>query len=325
MVYNSGKRCAITGTSGFVAPYVMEELAHNTLGISEILGIDHRHPAPSEKTTIPATYVLVDMMDRTALENTLRDFQPDYIIHLASLSSVAESWKKPSLSFLNNLNIFLNVLESMSKIEKRCRILSVGSSEQYGVVASSDIPIRETTPLNPQSPYAVARVSQEMLSKLFVDNFGLNIVLTRSFNHVGPRQLSKFAIPSFIEQIVLQVQSNSSAITIATGNLDIIRDFLDVRDVAKAYVALLKKGKTGHIYNVCSGSGYKLSQIIDLISEIIGQPVQVTLNPDFVRPADNPVIIGDCTKLKTDTGWMPSITLKDTLKAMIDYTSQQLT
>jgi GDP-4-dehydro-6-deoxy-D-mannose reductase len=325
MGHNSEIRCAITGTSGFVAPYVIEELAHNSLGISEILCIDLELPSHSEKTSIPATYVLLDMMDRTALESTLRDFQPDYIIHLASLSSVAESWKKPSLSFLNNLNIFLNVLESMSKIEKRCRILSVGSSEQYGVVTSSDIPIRETTPQNPQSPYAVARVSQEMLSRLFVDNFGLDIILTRSFNHVGPRQLSKFAIPSFIEQIVRQIRSNSSAITIATGNLDIIRDFLDVRDVAKAYVALLKKGKTGHIYNVCSGSGYTLSQIVSFISEIIGRPVQVTHNPDLVRPADNPVIIGDCTKLRTETGWIPSITLKETLKAMIDYTSQHLT
>lgn len=304
---NSEIRCGITGTSGFVAPYVIEELAYNTLGISEILCIDVEHPAHSEKTSIPATYVLLDLMDRIALESTLRDFQPDYIIHLASLSSVAESWKKPSLSFLNNLNIFLNVLESMSKIEKRCRILSVGSSEQYGVVTSSDIPIRETTPQNPQSPYAVARVSQEMLSRLFVDNFGLDIILTRSFNYVGPRQLSKFAIPSFIEQIVRQIKSDSSVITIATGNLDIIRDFLDVRDVAKAYVALLKKGKTGHIYNVCSGSGYTLSQIISFISEIICRPVQVTHNPDFVRPADNPVIIGDCTKLERKRdGYLPS-------------------
>lgn len=243
--------------------------------------------------------------------------KPDYVLHLAAFSSVAYSWKYPAESFTNNSNIFLNLVDVIRDTDSKCRVLSVGSSEEYGNVAHEDLPIRENQPLDPLSPYAVARVAQEWMSKCYVNAYGMNIVLTRSFNHIGPRQDQRFVVPSFIKRIKDIKESGKGEGTIETGNLEIIRDFVDVRDVVRAYYLLLTKGKPGEIYNVCSGHGIKLSSVIDIIADIVGVKVNTVTNPDFVRPNDNMEIVGSPYKIETELGWKPEIGLEETLKDMI--------
>lgn len=266
----------------------------------------------------------LNLLDYNAFNDAIITFLPDYILHLASLSSVSASWKDPIGYFMNNTNIFLNLVEIVRKNELKCRILSIGSSEEYGNVLHDDKGLVENQNLNPVSPYAIARYSQEMLSKCYVDSMELDIVLTRCFNHIGLRQRDVFVIPSFIKQILLQKKSGINKIELMVGNLDIVRDFLDVRDVVKAYYLLLEKGKKGNVYNVCSGKGNSLRVIVDLIAKIAGVSVKTTIDKDRIRPNDNMRIIGNNSKLIKDTGWECQHSLEETLNDMIQYYSNNL-
>ena len=256
-------------------------------------------------------------MDKEALKVALETFNPDYILHLAALSSVAYSWKYPTESFMNNSNIFLNLIDAIREVNPECRILSVGSSEEYGNVSRSELPLKESQRVNPVSPYAVARVSQELMSKVYVKAYGMNVIMTRSFNHIGPRQDDRFVIPSFIKRIIDIKNNGKTKGEIETGDTTIIRDFVDVRDVVRAYYMLLTEGTPGEIYNICSGNAYKLSDIIDCIATEVGVKVTTRVNPEFVRPDDNKEIVGSAYKLEVELGWKPEIDIKDTLRVMI--------
>ena len=261
----------------------------------------------------------MDLLESESIERVIIDYRPEYILHLASFSSVAFSWKNPTLSFKNNVNIFLNLLEVLRKYGLHAKVLSIGSSEEYGNINADDLPLKETSRLDPISPYAVARVSQEMLSKLYADSFGQHIVMTRSFNHIGPGQTDAFVIPSFVKRILEAKLRGDTVARLEVGNVEIIRDFLDVRDVVKAYHALLHKGKNGEVYNVCKGSPVKLADILSRIGKLLDIPVEYTVNPDFVRPNDNLVIVGDNSKISADTGWTPAISLTQSLSDIIAY------
>lgn len=193
----------ITGISGFVARHFIEFLEKGEIH-SSILGIDFKYPEIDQKDYkfVKWKFERVDLLCKDKIENLLSQFQPDYVLHLASYSSVAFSWKEPILSFQNNTNIFLNLLEAIRKLNIETRILSVGSSEEYGNVDVNDVPLKETRELKPVSPYAVARCAQELLSKVYVSGYGTDIVITRSFNHLGPWQRETFAIPSFAKQLI---------------------------------------------------------------------------------------------------------------------------
>ena len=221
--------------------------------------------------------------------------------------------------FLFLTTIFLNLVELVRISNNNCRILSVGSSEEYGDVAENDLPLTEEHPLKPLSSYAVARVSQEMLSKIYADGFALDIIMTRSFNHIGPGQKDIFVISSFAKQLVQLSKNIESKATLTTGNLSVIRDFLDVRDVVKAYYLLLKKGRSGEVYNICSGNGILLSDIISKMSEILNLSIETKINPDLIRPNENKKIIGSYQKIKNELGWQPEIPLNKSLEDIIRY------
>ena len=315
----------ITGCSGFVGRHCLDYLEDNRIKC-EILGIDLDPMVPHRKFRyVDMRSECVDLLDQNDIERIIFDFQPRYILHLASFSSVAFSWKNPTISFKNNVNIFLNLLEVIRKYGLNTRILSIGSSEEYGNVAPEETPLTEMSPLRPLSPYAVARVAQEMLSKLYADSFGIDIVITRSFNHIGPGQRDVFVVASFIRRILEAKLSGEDKMTMKTGDLQIVRDFLDVRDVVKAYYLLLKKGRKGEVYNICSGIPTQLSEIIDMTAEIVDLKVDTVVAPELVRPNDNPYILGDNSKLKRDTGWEKSFALETSIRDIIDYWKNVLT
>jgi GDP-4-dehydro-6-deoxy-D-mannose reductase len=309
----------ITGFSGFVSRHFLEHLESLQEHVA-VLGIDVNNPEFDflHYKNVQCSFDRIDLLDKSQVDNIIYQFQPNYILHLASYSSVAFSWKNPVISFANNTNIFLNVLEQIRLLNIKCRILSIGSSEEYGDVKEEDMPLSEDHALKPLSPYAVARVSQEMLSKVYVDGFGMDIILTRSFNHIGPGQKDIFVISSFAKQLT-EIKKKGTQPEITTGNLDIIRDFLDVRDVVSAYYTLFKKGRSGEVYNVCSGDGNSLREIIGRMTEILDISVNTIVDKSLIRPNDNMVIVGDNGKIKRETEWNNQYTLRESLVDIIEY------
>lgn len=319
-------RYLITGFSGFVSYFFLDYLNRLDGEPIEILGIDINENdfEPTIFSRIKINFQKVNLLDYNTVEKLIMDFQPDRVLHLASFSSVAKSWITPIESFANNTNIFLNLLEAIRKYSINCRILSIGSSEEYGNVDVKDLPLIETHPVNPLSPYAVARVSQELMSKVYVDSLKLDIVLTRSFNHFGPRQKDLFVIPTFIKQVCQAKLKGDSRVILNTGDVDVVRDFLDVRDVIRAYYALFKYGKSGELYNVCSGNGISLRDLIKKIGEQNKIDIKVVVDNDKIRPNDNKRIIGSNDKIRAVTSWSPSISLEQSLCDISGYWMKQL-
>ena len=310
----------ITGAAGFVGKHCLDYFnIHEPK--AEVMCIDKGQFSFDRKQFKNLNIIekSVDLLDGRMLAKFLKEFQPNYIIHLASCSSVMQSWQEPCKSFQNNVDIFLNLIESVRLQNLQCRILSVGSSEEYGSIDKQDIPLDENHQLNPTSPYAVARVSQEMLSKIYVKSFGLDIVMTRSFNHIGPGQSDRFVIGSFAKQVVTAKKNGKSTCILKTGNLHVTRDFTDVRDVVTAYHILLKKGRSGEIYNVCSGKGYSLQNIIELLAQASRLKIDTETDQSRIRPDENLIIVGSNKKIYNELRWKPTITCATSLQDIIDY------
>jgi len=310
----------ITGASGFVAGHLIEaifkddpEALITALDLSEP---DYSFIDPSLRKSIQ--YSKADLLSMNDLIKILELSGAHFVIHLAAYSSVAYSWQKPIECFNNNFNIFLNLLEAVKKVNPVIRVLSIGSSEQYGIVTADKIPLKESEPPNPVSPYAVARVAQEYMAAVYVKGFNLDIVSTRSFNHFGPRQDERFVLSSFARQVA-EIKKGMRKPVINVGDLEIIRDFTDVRDVSKAYLSLLRKGSPGEIYNVCCGTGKKLEDCLIFLIEIAGIKCKIQKSEELIRPVDNPIIIGDNAKLKKETGWVPETPFETTLHDLYEY------
>lgn len=302
------KKYLITGINGFVGKYFVDhvlaiEADANIMG----LGLEEKSKVDNIK------YESVNLCEAGKVYDIISEYKPDYIVHLAAISSVAKSWENPAGCFINNNAVFLNLADAVRTNNLKTRILSVGSSEEYGVY---DVPISENFVLHPKSPYSVARLSQEYMSKLYVDHFGMDIVMTRSFNHIGPRQSTQFVIPSFIEQLV-NIADGKAENKMMVGNIDVVRDFTDVRDVVDAYYRILKNAPNREVYNVCSGRGVKLRDIIDTTSQTLGIHPNIEIDPARIRPNDVKSVVGDNSKLKTELGWTPKYTLQQTITDMI--------
>lgn len=313
-------RYLITGFSGFVSGHFLDYL--NMLKKpASVFGIDIVQPdfEYDRLSHVTCDFMNLDLLDREGIEKIVHQFRPNYILHLASYSSVAFSWAYPVKSFQNNTNIYLNVLEAVHSVNPEIRILSVGSSEEYGDLVGRSEVFHEEDTLNPASPYAVARVSQELMSKVYVKGYGLNIVMTRSFNHIGAGQKETFVIASFVKRLVDMKKAAVHFPRLTTGDISLIRDFVDVRDVVRAYDELLKKGRKGEIYNICSGVGYSLHDLIKRMASILRMEVLTETDEGLIRPNDNKVIIGSNKKIKVDIGWEPKVPLEQSLEDVIHF------
>ena len=310
----------ITGFSGFVSRHFIDYLEQNKIN-SEVLGIDicETDWNFSSFQYVKCSFQKTDLLNKEQVENVIAAFKPHYVLHLASISSVAMSWKHPVESFTNNTNIFLNLIETIRLLHIPCRILSIGSSEEYGNVDGNDLPLKEEHTLRPVSPYAVARVSQEMLSKVYVDSYGMDIIMTRSFNHIGTFQKDMFVIPSFAKQLLALSASNSKTKDLTTGDTSIIRDFVDVRDVVHAYYLLFNKGVKGELYNVSTGQGTSLQEAIQIMAAQLHLTVTHHIDAALVRPNDNRIIIGSNAKLTAHTGWKPRYSIQQSLEEVIKH------
>ncbi|MDR2755486.1 MAG: GDP-mannose 4,6-dehydratase [Planctomycetaceae bacterium] len=319
------KKCLITGASGFVGRHLLQYFDRVAAGITEVLGVD-LYPAPL--TFVPQQFSYrFEQIDLTQLESfteLAKEFDPDWLIHLAGESSVAASWRDPDRCIMNNGNIISNMLRFLKlrpmKHRLKCRMLAVGSSEVYGEYLE---PFEESHPRQPYNPYAISRLYQEDRIQLDVKWQSLNIVSTRSFNHTGPGQNDRFVIASFVRQLCSAKKNGQKSVCLKTGNVQLIRDFSDVRDVVRAYHLLLEHGRNGEIYNVCCGAGVSLFKIIEMLQEILN--LEVTVEPDqvLVRSGEPPIVIGNTEKIFRATGWKPQIPLEQTLRDMVQEQMEQ--
>lgn len=316
------KSLLITGISGFVGGHFTRFIM-NKQPDYVIHGLSRSKPAwdfiENRNHVLDAiNFHQCDLLNSKKIHEIIGDIQPDYILHLASFSSVSQSWSEPLASFLNNTNAFLNIVESVRIQRLNTKILSVGSSEEYGIVKESDLPLTEKKDVAPANPYAVARVSEEHLAQIYAKGYHLNICCTRSFNHIGPGQSDQFVVSSISKQFAeIALHHKKPVVKIGAGS--IIRDFIDIEDVIRAYDAILEKGVTGDVYNVCSGRGHSIHDIVNALSELTHIPVTVEQNQMLLRPIDNPVLIGSYDKLQNTTGWKPDCPIEKSLEKIHTY------
>ncbi|MBN2070499.1 MAG: GDP-mannose 4,6-dehydratase [Candidatus Krumholzibacteriota bacterium] len=259
-----------------------------------------------------------DLRDASSTRQVVEDIMPDYIFHLAAQSFVPTSWSAPSESLITNIIGQLNIFEAVKKLDLKCRIQIACSSEEYGMVYPDEVPIKETSPLRPLSPYGVSKVGQDMLGYQYFMSYGMKIVRTRGFNHTGPRRGPVFVCSDFAKQII-DIENGIRKPVMEVGNLDARRDFTDVRDMVRAYWLSLEKGKPGEVYNICSGKSYSIREILDKLVEISGVEVDIKTDKGRLRPSDVPLLEGDYGKFHTDTGWKPEIPVDKTLSDLLDF------
>ncbi len=308
----------ITGITGFAGSHLVDYLL-NSSGV-EIHGIQRWRSRTEnvEHVVDKISMYECDMRDAHSVTNVIKEVQPDRIFHLAAQSLVPASWKSPAETLGTNVLGQLNIFEAVRRVGINPRIQIAGSSEEYGLVLENELPVRETNPLRPLSPYAVSKVSQDVMGYQYFKSFDMDIVRTRAFNHTGPRRPPVFVCSDFARQLV-QVGLGLRDPEIRVGNLEAKRDFTDVRDVVIAYWLALEKGVGGEVYNICSGNCFKISEVLDMLIEIAGVEVKVTKDQARMRPSDVPVLQGDSSKFSTLTGWKPKIPFKKTLTDLVEF------
>lgn len=271
--------------------------------------LDEKHILIADITDYEQTYQMVEKA------------KPDYVIHLAAQASVALSFKQPDLTMAVNVTGTENLLKALEQVNKKARILLIGSIDQYGYVEESCQPIKETQSLVCRSPYGESKIKQEELALTRVKELGQDIVLVRAATHVGPGQATTFAIADWVSQ-VKAMKEGKLPHKLTVGNLEVIRDIADVRDVADAYLQLLEKGVAGEIYNVSTGRGICLKDIPPLLGKLAGiDDLEVSVDSERFRPADIPMLVADNTKICESIGWKPKYTLEDTLSQWLDFDS----
>ncbi|HEY0614050.1 MAG TPA: GDP-mannose 4,6-dehydratase [Candidatus Elarobacter sp.] len=264
--------------------------------------------------------VAVDVTDPLALRAAFELARPDAVAHLAAQAFVPASLRDPEETFAINAQGTLHVLDAARAAAGdglRPRVLVVSSADVYGAQPRAAYPLRETAPPLPRNPYAASKAAAEALAHAYARSFGVDVVVTRAFNHIGPGQDERFAVSAFAAQIARAAAGREPVVRV--GNLDATRDFLDVRDVCDAYAELLDgAGEAGEIYNICSGTATTMREILRRLIEIARVPVEVRDDPERMRPADVPVSVGDASKLRAATGWTPRIPLSAALRAVYD-------
>jgi GDP-4-dehydro-6-deoxy-D-mannose reductase len=308
------RRILITGASGFVGRHLAERLDRPG---NLVFGTSYPHRPEQLRIPCRGDICYLDIRRRERLEPYIERIRPDWIIHLAAVSSVGLSWTRRQETLETNLMGSLHLLESVRKTASGARILMISSADVYGAEGVDEEPIRETHPVHAASPYAVSKISGELLAGFYAEVEGLDVVLARPFPHTGPGQEPDFVCSDWARQIA-RIEKGAAAPEIRVGNLDVARDFTDVRDVVEAYLLLLEKGGRGEIYNIASGEAAPLRRIMELLLERTGASIEVRVDPEKFRKTDIPILTGDSTKLRGDTGWAPEIPLGRTLGDLLD-------
>ncbi len=309
----------ITGISGFVGSYLAEYLIEK-FPDAAIYGTIRWRSRTENLTQVNGKVKLIecDLKDFSSVKSALEQSNPEYIFHLAAQSYVVTSFHAPQDTLITNVTSQLNIFEACRSLKIFPVIQIAGSSEEYGLVYENELPIKEENPLRPLSPYAVSKVGQDMLGYQYYQSYKLPIVRTRAFNHSGPRRGHVFVESNFSKQVV-EMEKGIIPPVLKVGNLSAVRDYTDVRDIVKAYWLAVEKGEPGEVYNICTGKGYPISAIVEMLKSLSNVKITVEPDPSRMRPSDVPVLIGDSSKFRKKTGWNPEIPFEKTLSDILHY------
>ena len=305
------KKVLIIGANGFVGAHLANELINNKY---ECYGADLSYF--KDNKMFKKTYV-IDILDEKSIIDLLQEVHPEFIVNLAAISSVKLSWDRPALTFDVNVKGTINILEAVRKLGLVSRILFIGSSEQYGKIDYSE-PVKEEVELKSINPYGISKISQEKIVKMYNEAYDIDSILVRAFNHIGPGQEKGFVIPDFASQIV-DIEKGRTEPIISVGNLSVSRDFTDVRDIVNAYRLLLEKGISGEVYNVGSGIGISINDILNKLISISNVDIVVNVDKEKFRVVDTPMIVCDNRKLIKDTSWEQQYEIDKSLSDIMKY------
>jgi len=319
MGYHNLMRALITGISGFVGLHLSEHLVADHPEI-ELFGLRRwRSEMPAAAALGPGVRIVEgDLLDAPSLLRVLQASRPDVIFHLAASSSVASSWDTPAEMLQVNVLGTLHLLEAVRQMDLDAPVVLACSAESYGLVREDELPIREEQPFRPVSPYAVSKAAVDLLAFQYFQTFRLRTVRMRLFNHCGPRQSARFVISSLARQLA-EIEVGLRPPRIQVGNLDVRRDFVDVRDAARAYWLAAERGEPGEAYNIASGRARSIREILDHMLSLSDAVVEVELDPGRLRPSELEVLVGDAGRFRTATGWEPRIPLERTVADTLDY------
>ena len=328
----------ITGIAGFAGKHLLKNIAAGDevtsrflkkekallTGSNRVLGMDLKINSTAERE-LKNIFTKIDLSevnikDKNKVDRIIEKFNPDQIYHLAAQSSVSYSWENPVETIESNVIGGINILEAVKKYCPLCRILVACTAEEYEECADGlDEPVNESFKIQPKNPYAISKAALDFFASTYHAISGLFVYISRSFNHTGPGQSDRFVASDFAKQIA-EIEKGLKDPVIYVGNVEVYRDFLDVRDVVQAYKVILEKGRAGEAYNVCSGIKIKISDILDiLISYSSIKNIKIRVDENKIRPTDIISIYGDNSKLKLHTGWEPVYDLKESLKDTLEW------
>ncbi|CAN5679859.1 GDP-mannose 4,6-dehydratase [soil metagenome] len=303
----------VTGATGFAGGHLLERLLRSH---DRVAGWAHSIGRPHAAEPSGVGWQRVDLLDRAAVHAALIEVQPSVIFHCAGLAHVAEAWTNAGRALQVNALGTHHLLDAVRDIVPDCRVIVAGSALVY---KPSDRALREEDPLAPSDPYGISKLAQELLALRATTP----VVAARPFNHVGPRQQPEFSTSSFARQIA-EIEAARREPVLMVGNLDSRRDLTDVRDTARAYEALAERGRAGRAYNVCSGTALRVGDVLDRLLSLARVRVTVRQDPARLRPSDNPVVLGDPSRIAADTGWRAEIPIENTLGDLLAWWRTQL-
>lgn len=303
-------KALITGSSGFIGTHLTAELEANGY---KVIKCDLKASADT---------VAMDIMKQEMIESILGEYQPDVIINMAGHANVGLSWKKPQLTVQLNTIGVVNILEAVKAVNPQIRVLTVGSSDEYGSLKESGNNVTEDIPVKPITPYAISKQAQELFAQLYVRSYGMDICMIRLFNLGGPGQAKGYIISDFASGIA-EVEAGKKD-CMSVGNLTSARDFTHVKDACRALRLIAEKGHVGEIYNICSGSTHTAQEVLNNLIRLSKKNIVVKQDPSRMRPSDTPVVCGNHDKLTAHTGWQPALELEQILTDALGYWRKQL-
>lgn len=310
-------KALITGATGFAGSHLCELLLEKGI---EVHGVYRWRSRMDNILHIQKDINLIasDIRDGYSMERVVREVKPDMIFHLAAQSFIPQSYQAPNETITTNIIGCLNILEAVRETKVDCVVHIAGSSEEYGAILPDEVPVRETNILRPRSQYAVSKVAQDLLAQQYWHSHKVQTVITRAFNHTGPRRGDVFVTSNFAKQIA-EMEAGKREPVLLHGNLEAMRDFSDVRDIVRAYLVAVTECEKGDVYNVCSGHSIRIADMLDMLLKHSSVQIEKKQDAARMRPSDISIFQGDNNKFKATTGWEPQYSLDKTLEDLLNY------